>query len=50
VVVSKDGQRRFRVDINDTEPHEYPHAHLEEKINGKWTKSGPIYPVDIPHK
>ena len=35
ILLSKDGMRRFRVDINN--PHgDSPHIHLEIKINGKW--------------
>ncbi len=49
IVLSKDGNKRFRVDINRTNPHQNPHAHIEELIDGKWIKSGPVYPRDVPH-
>jgi RHS repeat-associated protein len=49
VIVSSDGQRRVRIDIKNPHPHKNPHGHVEEKINGKWDKSGPIYPKDVPH-
>ncbi|MGE0197879.1 MAG: hypothetical protein AB7N99_06870 [Simkaniaceae bacterium] len=50
VFLSKDGTRRVRFDFNRTRPHDNPHCHVEIKINGKWDKSGPIYPIDVPHK
>jgi len=49
VIISKDGARRIRFDINNPSPHNSPHGHIEELVNGKWVKSGPIYPVDVPH-
>jgi hypothetical protein len=49
VFLSKDGFRCVRFDFNKTNPHNNPHAHVEIKVNGKWTKSGPIYPTDVPH-
>ena len=49
VFISSDGTRRIRFDINNTSPHNNPHGHVEEFINGKWVKSGPLYPVDVPH-
>jgi len=49
VFMSSDGTRRIRFDINNTSPHNNPHGHVEELINGKWVKSGPIYPKDVPH-
>ncbi len=48
VHVSEDGLRRIRFDLNKPHPHESPHSHVEEFINGKWEKSGPIYPTDVP--
>ena len=50
ILVSEDGAKRVRFDFNRPYPHESPHAHVEELVNGKWQKSGPIYPTDVPHK
>jgi hypothetical protein len=47
VIISKDGNRKIRFDIKNPSPHKNPHGHVEEKVNGKWKKSGPIYPTDI---
>lgn len=49
VILSKDETRKVRFDIKHTTPHSNPHAHAEELVNGKWVKSGPIYPTDVPH-
>ena len=49
VFMSGDGTKRIRFDINNTSPHNNPHGHVEELVNGKWVKSGPIYPTDVPH-
>jgi RHS repeat-associated protein len=49
VLVSKNGKRRFRIDLTNPKPHKNPHTHTEELINGKWQKSGPLYPKDVPH-
>jgi hypothetical protein len=48
VFMSKDGLRKIRFDINKTSPHANPHTHVEEFVNGKWVKSGPLYPKDMP--
>ncbi len=48
VFLSKDGTRRVRFDINNPSPHKNPHMHAEELIDGKWVKSGPIYPQGVP--
>jgi RHS repeat-associated protein len=48
IFLSKDGLRRIRTDINRPYPHQSPHAHVEELVNGSWVKSGPIYPTDVP--
>lgn len=48
IFLSEDGLRRFRVDFNNPHPHQNPHLHVEEFIGGKWVKSGPIYPTDVP--
>jgi RHS repeat-associated protein len=47
VFVSKDGLRRIRFDINRPHPHQSPHMHVEEQVNGRWVKSGPIFPRDV---
>ena len=49
VFISGDGTKRIRFDINNTSPHNNPHGHVEQLINGKWVKSGPTYPKDVPH-
>ena len=49
VFISSDGTRRIRFDINNTSPHNNPHGHVEQLVNGKWVKSGPLYPKDVPH-
>jgi hypothetical protein len=49
IVLSKDGLRRLRFDFNRPYPHQSPHGHVEEFIKGRWIKSGPIYPRDVPH-
>jgi len=48
VFVSSDGTRRIRFDINNPYPHDRPHSHVQQLINGQWVKSGPIYPSDVP--
>lgn len=48
IVLSDDGLRRLRFDINRPYPHSSPHAHVEELVNGRWVKSGPLYPTDVP--
>ena len=50
VVISKHGTRKVRFDLNNTNPHEVPHGHVEELIDGEWVGSGPIYPKDLPHR
>lgn len=49
VFLSQDGLRCVRFDFNKTKPHNNPHVHVEIKVDGKWVKSGPIYPTDVPH-
>jgi hypothetical protein len=49
VFLAKDGTRRVRFDFNHPAPHKNSHGHIEELFNGKWNKSGPIYPIDLPH-
>jgi len=48
IFISKEGTKRVRFDFNNPTPHTNPHAHIEIKIDNKWHKSGPIYPVDVP--
>ena len=50
VFLSKDGLRRVRFDINNPSPHLNPHSHVEINVNGKWVKSGPLYPSDVTPK
>jgi hypothetical protein len=50
VFLSKDGLRRVRFDFNNPSPHLNPHSHVEIKVNGKWVKSGPLYPSDVTPK
>ncbi|MDE7332098.1 MAG: hypothetical protein K2O16_07630 [Lachnospiraceae bacterium] len=49
VFMSNDATKRLKFDINNTSPHNNPHGHVEEFVDGKWIKSGPIYPADVPH-
>jgi len=49
IFISKNGLRRVRFDLKNTKPHNNPHGHVEELVDGTWVKSGPIYPYDIPH-
>ncbi len=48
IFLSKDGLRRVRFDFKNPAPHINPHMHVEQLINGKWVKSGQIYPVGVP--
>lgn len=51
VLLSKDGTRRVRFDINHPKPHKNPHMHVEVRNpDGTWNKSGQIYPRDVPHE
>jgi hypothetical protein len=50
IFLSKDGLRRVRFDINNPSPHLNPHSHVEINVNGKWVKSGPLYPSDVTPK
>ena len=50
IFISKNGTRKIRFDINKTKPHENPHGHVEELINGEWKKSGPIFPKGVPKR
>ena len=50
IFLSNDGLRRVRFDFNRPYPHLNPHCHVEMKIDGKWIKSGPIYPKDVEPK
>jgi RHS repeat-associated protein len=48
IFLSDDGLRRIRFDLRSPAPHASPHAHVEEFVNGRWVKSGPIFPTDVP--
>jgi len=48
IFISSDGTRRIRFDLNNPYPHNSPHSHVEQLIDGNWVKSGPIYPSDVP--
>lgn len=50
VFLSDDGLRRIRFDIKSPAPHSSLHAHVEELVNGRWVKSGPIFPRDVPQR
>jgi hypothetical protein len=51
IFLSKDGLKKVRFDFNRTKPHENPHMHIEEYINGNWFSYGDqIYPKDVPKK
>ena len=47
VFLSKDGMKCVRFDFNYPNPHNSPHAHVEIKVDGKWIKSGQIYPINV---
>jgi hypothetical protein len=47
VMVSRDGARRVRFDVNRPYPHQNPHGHVEELVNGRWVKSGPVFPKNV---
>ncbi len=47
VFINNAETRRVRFDINNPNPHQSPHSHVEELLNGEWQKSGPIYPTDV---
>jgi hypothetical protein len=49
VFLSADGEKRVRFDLNYPNPHNNPHGHIEELVNGQWIKSGPIFFADVPH-
>ncbi|MBO7489270.1 MAG: hypothetical protein J6T88_03230 [Bacteroidales bacterium] len=46
IILSKDGNKKIRFDINNTSPHHNPHIHIETKVNGKW-KTNRIWPNDV---
>jgi hypothetical protein len=50
VFLSKDGLRKVRFDFNKPFPHESPHLHLEELVNGEWKEISRVYPFDVPHR
>jgi len=53
IFLSKDGTRRVRFDMKNPSPHNNPHGHTEQLINGKWKSIDPkidqIFPKDVPH-
>ena len=50
VFLSKDGIRKVRFDFNRPFPHENPHLHVEELVNGQWKEAHRIFPIDVPRK
>ena len=51
VIVSEDGNRKIRFDVNNPAPHESPHGHVEWKTeHGNWRGPGPIFPKDTTGK
>ena len=48
IFISKGGLHRVRFDFNNPAPHTSPHAHVEVNVGGRWVKSGPLYPKDVP--
>ena len=50
IFLSKDGLRKVRFDFNRPAPHESPHLHLEDLVNGEWQEISRVYPIDVPHK
>jgi RHS repeat-associated protein len=50
IFMNADETKKLRFDLKDPHPHQNPHVHVEEKIDGTWKKSGPIYPSDVPHE
>ena len=50
VILSNNGLKRVRFDFNNPSTHANPHSHVEIKVNGKWVKSGPLYPSDVTPK
>jgi hypothetical protein len=49
IFLSATGDKKVRFDLNFPNPHNNPHGHIEELLNGKWKKSGPVFPSDVPH-
>jgi len=55
IIMSADGTRKVRFDINNPHPHENPHMHFEHLNNkGNWVPVDPsnpqIYPFNVPHR
>lgn len=46
IILSKDGNRKIRFDINNPYPHNNPHVHIEKNVNGRW-KTERIWPTDV---
>ncbi|MCL1999440.1 MAG: hypothetical protein FWG65_11815 [Turicibacter sp.] len=53
IILSKDGLRRVRFDINRPKPHNNQHMHVEHLVGSKWKAVDPnkkqLYPYDVPH-
>ena len=47
ILLSEDGLRRLRSDLHRPYPHENPHVHVEECIDGVW-RGMRIWPKDVP--
>ncbi len=50
IFISKDGLRKLRFDFNRPAPHESPHLHLEQFVDGEWQEISRVYPIDVPHR
>ena len=49
IFISKDGLRKVRFDFNRPFPHENPHLHFEQLVDGEWKEISRVYPSDVPH-
>lgn len=50
IFVSQNGTKKVRFDFNKPHPHENPHVHFEELIEGEWKEITRVYPSDLPHR
>lgn len=48
IILSKDGNRKIRFNLNNPSPHNNPYVHVEKKVNGKW-KTERVWPTDVEH-
>lgn len=48
ILLSRDGTKKVRFDLIKPDPHNSPHMHVEELIQGRW-KGSRIYPNNVPH-